>query len=159
MRIRRSVSDMHDDFERNGCLLMKTIKTHYPSNFSQYATKGCLQSCPSAVIATCESLIKNVMSIGFDERSQWMYSGGEDCTAKVWDYRCSLQCQRIFQVTSAFKNMPLHLHFIHQSDRQSGRIFSHMGCIGYLEAITCLLRLTAAQLIYRRQSAVKHTLC
>uniref|UniRef100_A0A0M3HNQ7 Target of rapamycin complex subunit lst8 n=1 Tax=Ascaris lumbricoides TaxID=6252 RepID=A0A0M3HNQ7_ASCLU len=91
-------------------------------NVMQFSPDGCqlavagwqhiriydIQSCPSAVIATCESLIKNVMSIGFDERSQWMYSGGEDCTAKVWDYRCSLQCQRIFQVTAPVNSVALH---------------------------------------------------
>lgn len=38
------------------------------------------------------------MSVGYEERGQWMYTGGEDNTAKVWDFRSALQCQRIFQV-------------------------------------------------------------
>lgn len=67
-----------------------------------------IQSCPPAVVSTCDSLPKNIMSLGFEERGQWMFTGGEDCTAKVWDFRCSLQCQRIFQVSAAVNTVALH---------------------------------------------------
>ncbi|KHN77827.1 Target of rapamycin complex subunit LST8 [Toxocara canis] len=91
-------------------------------NVMQFSPDGCqlavagwqhiriydIQSCPPAIVGTCDSLIKNVMSIGFEERSQWLYTGGEDCTAKVWDYRCSLQCQRIFQVSAPVNWVALH---------------------------------------------------
>ncbi|VDK44033.1 unnamed protein product [Anisakis simplex] len=91
-------------------------------NVMQFSRDGCqlavggwqhiriydVQCFPPPIVGTCDSLNKNVMSIGFEERSQWMYSGGEDCTAKIWDYRCALQCQRIFQVSAPVNWVALH---------------------------------------------------
>ncbi|MFH4981847.1 hypothetical protein AB6A40_008556 [Gnathostoma spinigerum] len=67
-----------------------------------------IQSAPPSAVSNCDALQKNIMCIGFEDRGQWMYTGGEDCTAKVWDYRCSLQCQRIFQVSQAVNSVALH---------------------------------------------------
>ena len=42
---------------------------------------------------------KNVMTVGFQEDGRWMYSGGEDCSARIWDLKMrNLACQRIYQV-------------------------------------------------------------
>jgi G protein beta subunit-like protein len=34
-----------------------------------------------------EGLSKNVTTIGFNKDAQWMFSGGEDCYARIWDLR------------------------------------------------------------------------
>lgn len=34
-----------------------------------------------------EGLSKNVTCLGFYENGQFMYSGGEDCMARIWDLR------------------------------------------------------------------------
>lgn len=42
---------------------------------------------------------KNVTAVGFQADGKWMYTGGEDGMAKIWDMRATqLNCQRIFQV-------------------------------------------------------------
>uniref|UniRef100_A0A4W5R2G0 Target of rapamycin complex subunit lst8 n=1 Tax=Hucho hucho TaxID=62062 RepID=A0A4W5R2G0_9TELE len=41
--------------------------------------------------------------------SHWMYTGGEDCMARIWDLRSrNLQCQRIFQVNAPINCVCLH---------------------------------------------------
>ncbi|CAH2250239.1 jg6916 [Pararge aegeria aegeria] len=37
-----------------------------------------------------EGVIKNVSRVGFQENGQWMYTGGEDCTARIWDLRSAV---------------------------------------------------------------------
>lgn len=63
---------------------------------------------PNAVI-NYEGVSKNVTSIGFQKEGKWMYTGGEDCSAKIWDLRTrNLQCQRIFQVSAPVNCVYLH---------------------------------------------------
>lgn len=63
---------------------------------------------PNAVI-NYEGVNKNVTDLGFQKEGKWMYTGGEDCTAKVWDLRTrNLQCQRIFQVSAPVNCVCLH---------------------------------------------------
>jgi len=53
---------------------------------------------PTAVI-NFEGVSKNITAVGFQADGRFMFTGGEDCTAKLWDMRVrQLQCQRIFQV-------------------------------------------------------------
>ncbi|KAH7726804.1 LTS8 protein [Aphelenchoides avenae] len=52
---------------------------------------------------------KNVTCLGFQADGAWMYTGGEDCTAKIWDMRANqLTCQRIFQVNTTVHSVALH---------------------------------------------------
>ena len=52
---------------------------------------------------------KNVMAVGFQDEGRWMYTGGEDCTVKIWDLRMrNLQCQRIFQAGNVVNSVKLH---------------------------------------------------
>uniref|UniRef100_A0A914HED3 Target of rapamycin complex subunit lst8 n=1 Tax=Globodera rostochiensis TaxID=31243 RepID=A0A914HED3_GLORO len=52
---------------------------------------------------------KNVTSVGFQVDGAWMYTGGEDCMAKIWDMRINqLNCQRIFQVNTPVHSVVLH---------------------------------------------------
>nr|CAD7592521.1 unnamed protein product [Timema genevievae] len=63
---------------------------------------------PSPVI-NYEGVSKNVTGVGFQEEGKWMYTGGEDCSARIWDLRSrNLQCQRIFQVSAPVNCVCLH---------------------------------------------------
>jgi WD40 repeat protein len=48
-------------------------------------------SNPNPVI-NYEGVSKNVTGIGFQEEGKWMYTGGEDCSARIWDLR---YCNRV----------------------------------------------------------------
>lgn len=44
---------------------------------------------PNPVI-NYDGVSKNITSVGFHEDGRWMYTGGEDCMARIWDLRyCS----------------------------------------------------------------------
>ncbi|KAK3932554.1 Target of rapamycin complex subunit lst8 [Frankliniella fusca] len=63
---------------------------------------------PSPVV-NYDGLSKNVTSVGFQEEGKWMYTGGEDHSARIWDLRSrTLQCQRIFQVSAPVNCACLH---------------------------------------------------
>ncbi|XP_018027955.1 target of rapamycin complex subunit lst8 [Hyalella azteca] len=57
-----------------------------------------------------DGIQKNVTALGFQEDGKWMYTGGEDCTAKIWDIRGarSLVVARIFQIDSPVLCATLH---------------------------------------------------
>lgn len=58
-----------------------------------------LMAATPTPIIDFDGVSKNVTAVGFQAEGRWMFTGGEDCTAKVWDMRVrQLQCQRIFQV-------------------------------------------------------------
>lgn len=38
-------------------------------------------------IISYDGVNKNIASVGFHEDGRWMYTGGEDCTARIWDLR------------------------------------------------------------------------
>ncbi|XP_033226192.1 target of rapamycin complex subunit lst8 [Belonocnema kinseyi] len=63
---------------------------------------------PNPVI-NYDGITKNVTGLGFQEEGKWMYTGGEDCSARIWDLRTSsFQCQRIFQVSAPVNCVSLH---------------------------------------------------
>ncbi|CAG0878531.1 unnamed protein product [Darwinula stevensoni] len=56
-----------------------------------------------------EGVSKNITAVGFQENGRWMFTGGEDHTARIWDLRSrSFECQRIFQLTA-----PVNCAFLH----------------------------------------------
>uniref|UniRef100_UPI00358FC97E target of rapamycin complex subunit LST8 n=1 Tax=Myxine glutinosa TaxID=7769 RepID=UPI00358FC97E len=63
---------------------------------------------PNPVISY-DGISKNVTSVGFQEDGRWMYTGGEDCMARIWDLRSrNQQCQRILQVNAPINCVCLH---------------------------------------------------
>lgn len=63
----------------------------------------------SGPVVNYEGVSKNVMSVGFHEASQWMFTGGEDGTARTWDLRMrNLQCQCVFQANAPVNSVVLH---------------------------------------------------
>ncbi|VDO97583.1 unnamed protein product [Soboliphyme baturini] len=56
-----------------------------------------------------EGMTKNVTTVGFHTNMRWMFTGGEDNSARIWDLRNrNLQCQRIFQVNTPVNCVCLH---------------------------------------------------
>ena len=43
-----------------------------------------------------EGMNKNVTSVGFYNDGRLMYSGGEDCMARIWDLRYRDNCKTFF---------------------------------------------------------------
>jgi len=37
-----------------------------------------------------DGISKNVTAVGFHEEGKWMYTGGEDNSARIWDLRYSI---------------------------------------------------------------------
>lgn len=63
---------------------------------------------PNAIV-NYEGTFKNVTSVGFQEDGKWMYSGGEDCRARIWDLRSrNNQCPKIFEVQAPINCVCLH---------------------------------------------------
>lgn len=68
-----------------------------------------LQSNNPSAIVNYEGTSKNVTSVGFQEDGKWMYSGGEDCRARIWDMRSkNSQCPKIFEVQAPINCVCLH---------------------------------------------------
>jgi len=60
-------------------------------------------------VLTYEGVNKNVVAVGYQADGRWMYTGGEDGTARIWDMRMrQLHCQRIFQADVAVTSVCLH---------------------------------------------------
>ncbi|CAH1273587.1 MLST8 [Branchiostoma lanceolatum] len=60
-------------------------------------------------VVNYDGISKNVTAVGFHEDGKWMYTGGEDSCARIWDLRSrNLQCQRIFQVNAPINCVTLH---------------------------------------------------
>ena len=60
----------------NGCLQEEKIAQQ------GYGTSGRLREALSM-----EACHMNVTSVGFQEDGKWMFTGGEDCTARIWNLR------------------------------------------------------------------------
>jgi len=68
-----------------------------------------LNSNNTAPVINYDGISKNVTAVGFHEDGKWMYTGGEDSSARIWDLRSrNLQCQRIFQVNAPVNTVCLH---------------------------------------------------
>ena len=56
-----------------------------------------------------EGISKNIMTVGFQEEGRWMYTGGEDCSARIWDLKMrNLSCQKVYQANSPVNCVNLH---------------------------------------------------
>ena len=50
-----------------------------------------LYSIPLEVV-NYDGVSKNVTAVGFHEDGKWMFTGGEDCSARIWDLRYVCTC-------------------------------------------------------------------
>ncbi|XP_041378984.1 LOW QUALITY PROTEIN: target of rapamycin complex subunit lst8-like [Gigantopelta aegis] len=98
----------HPDSQVNQ-LAITPDKRHLVSAAHQQIRMYDINSSDHTPIYVFEAMTKNVTSVGFYQNGQFMFSGGEDCMARIWDLRGqSQQCQRLFQVTSPVNCMCLH---------------------------------------------------
>uniref|UniRef100_A0A1D1Y674 Target of rapamycin complex subunit LST8 n=1 Tax=Anthurium amnicola TaxID=1678845 RepID=A0A1D1Y674_9ARAE len=58
-------------------------------------------------VISYESHTNNVMAVGFQCDGNWMYSGSEDGTIKIWDLRAP-GCQREYESRAAVNTVVLH---------------------------------------------------
>jgi len=66
-------------------------------------------SSTAGPVVNYEGVSKNVMSVGFQEAAQWMFTAGEDGTARTWDLRMrNLQCRCVFQAGAPVNSAVLH---------------------------------------------------
>lgn len=50
-------------------------------------------------VVNYDGVSKNVTAVGFHEDGKWMYTGGEDCSARIWDLRFVLSWSPVFKFT------------------------------------------------------------
>lgn len=49
-------------------------------------------------ILNYEGISKNITGVGFHEDGKWMFTCGEDCSARVWDLRYKIKYVNIIKV-------------------------------------------------------------
>ncbi|KAF4518152.1 hypothetical protein B566_EDAN008854 [Ephemera danica] len=90
-------------------LEMTPDKLHLAAAGYQHIRMYDMHSNNASPVINYEGLTKNVTSVGFQEDGKWMFTGGEDCSARIWDLRTrNMQCQRIFQVSAPVNCVCLH---------------------------------------------------
>lgn len=63
---------------------------------------------PNSVL-NYESVSKNITSLGFQENGKWMYTGGEDCKARIWDLRSTnLPASKYYHASAPVTCVRLH---------------------------------------------------
>lgn len=76
--------------------LVESVNDHLtlPLSFAPSLTQGYqhirtydINSANSNPVVSYEGHTKNVTALGFHEDGLWMYSGGEDFSARIWDSR------------------------------------------------------------------------
>lgn len=68
-----------------------------------------LPSSNQNAVINYEGTTKNVTCVGFNLDGRWMYSGGEDGRARIWDVRSrNNSCPKIFEVQSPITCVCLH---------------------------------------------------
>ena len=65
----------------------KTIKIKGYQHVSIYDTTGASSQSNNQAIFNLEGIAKNTVSIGFQDKGSWMYTGGEDKVIRLWDMR------------------------------------------------------------------------
>ncbi|XP_045472971.1 target of rapamycin complex subunit lst8 [Harmonia axyridis] len=63
----------------------------------------------SSPVINFEGATKNITDIGFQQDAKWMYSGGEDCKARIWDLKDSAsQAPRCYNAGNPITSVCLH---------------------------------------------------
>lgn len=84
-------------------------RQHIAAGGYQHIRTYDINSTNTNPVINYEGLGKNVTALGFHEDGLWMYSGGEDFSARIWDSRARAQtCQRVFETNAPVNCACLH---------------------------------------------------
>ncbi|CAH0554363.1 unnamed protein product [Brassicogethes aeneus] len=85
-------------------------KKHLTTASYQHIYMYDLTSNNQNAIINYEGTSKNVTCVGFNADGRWMYSGGEDGRARIWDIRSrnNSSCPKIFEVQAPITCICLH---------------------------------------------------
>lgn len=98
----------HQDSQVNAMQITPDRK-HLAAAGYQHVRMYDIKSTHSNPIVCYDGLSKNVTAVGFQEDGKWMYTGGEDHMARIWDMRSrNMQCNRMFQVNAPINSICLH---------------------------------------------------
>eukprot|EP00794_Sanderia_malayensis_P009012 gene9012-9976_t len=98
----------HPDSQVNALEIMPDKQLLAAAGYQHIRMYDIVSGNPNPVI-NYDGISKNVTAVGFREDGKWMFTGGEDCSVRIWDLRSrSLQCQQIFQVNSPVNTVVLH---------------------------------------------------
>jgi len=98
----------HDDSQVNS-LVISPDGTMLAAAGYQHIRMFDLTSSNLNPVVNYEGITKNVMQVGFQEDGRWMFTGGEDNSARIWDLKLrNLTCQRIFQANAPVTCVVLH---------------------------------------------------
>jgi len=101
-------TNQHTESQVNGMAITPDKQLLAAAGHQHIRTYDLLSGNPNPVI-NYDGVSKNVTGVGFQEDGKWMYTGGEDCSARIWDLRSkTLVCQRIFQVGVPVNCVCLH---------------------------------------------------
>ncbi|RWS25737.1 target of rapamycin complex subunit lst8-like isoform X1 [Leptotrombidium deliense] len=100
----------HPDSQQVNCMEITPDKQLLAAAGYQHIRMYDIQSSknPSPVI-NYEGVSKNVTSVGFNEEGRWMFSGGEDGSARIWDMKTkNSQAQKVLDIGSPVNSVALH---------------------------------------------------
>lgn len=84
-------------------------RQHIAAGGYQHIRTYDINSTNTNPVINYEGLSKNVTALGFHEDGLWMFSGGEDFSARIWDSRARAQtCQRVFETNAPVNCACLH---------------------------------------------------
>ncbi|OXA51202.1 Target of rapamycin complex subunit lst8 [Folsomia candida] len=89
----------HPDSQVNDLAISPDRKSVAAAGF-QHVRIYDVQGSGQSPAVNFEGLTKNVTCIGFNRDGQWMFSGGEDDNARIWDLRTNAT-QKVFQTHSS----------------------------------------------------------
>ncbi|XP_064477968.1 target of rapamycin complex subunit lst8-like [Ornithodoros turicata] len=98
----------HADSQVN-CLDITPDRQHLAAGGYQHIRTYDINSSNTNPIVNYEGVAKNVTALGFHEQGLWMYTGGEDFSARIWDTRTrTATCQRMFETNAPVNCACLH---------------------------------------------------
>jgi G protein beta subunit-like protein len=101
-------SASHSDSQINA-LAITPDKRFVASAGYQHIRMYEVNSSETSAVYDYEGVSKNITCVGFVNSGIWMFSGGEDKTARIWDLRShGLQCNRSFMAPAQITSMCLH---------------------------------------------------
>ncbi|XP_015921190.1 target of rapamycin complex subunit lst8 [Parasteatoda tepidariorum] len=104
----RQSSVQHPSSQVNSMEIAPKMNLLAVAGFQHIRMYDIFSSNPNPVV-NYEGAAKNFISVGFPEDSRWMYTGSEDCSAKMWDLKSRmLQCQRFFNASAPVNCTCLH---------------------------------------------------